>query len=123
MKRFVQVNVRVWDYIDSSEVKSFEDRCSCAIACGYVPCGSMLQSTLESGQGNFDRDHQLTVEAKSNIYLVQNFYDPDGKATPICMHCTKCESCDEIEQSEIYCSKFEDTCYADDSSEEEEEDK
>lgn len=45
MKRFVQIMSDVKGYVDDSEREDFENRCSCAIACGYVPCGSTFQSS------------------------------------------------------------------------------
>ena len=111
MKRFIQV---WW-----SE-KDFSDRCSCAVACGYIPCGNSYQQWPDiSGHGNIDGkdgslNGHLSISTNSSFDVVQFFYDPEGKATLICGHCTKCETCTISPESDVYCSKFKDTCYQED---------
>ena len=42
MKRFIQVMLHA-DGIYDADKKNFDDRCACAVACGYIPCGNALQ--------------------------------------------------------------------------------
>ena len=108
MKRFIQVVQRNFD-------KAFENRCSCAVACGYVPCGNTLQVTPDiSGYGNGDEDSfdlSIKTDEESSVIMVQCFYDPEGNATLICGHCAKCENCKIAPDEDTYCKQFVDACY------------
>ena len=111
MKRFIQV----W-HSQCEDTGEFEDRCSCAVACGYTPCGNSYQQWPKiSGNGYInDGDGNLEIETSSAFDVIQFFYDPEGKATLICGHCTKCENCSISPESDVYCSNFEDVCYKED---------
>ena len=109
MKRFIQV---VQDDLGDYGKKEFEDRCSCAVACGYVPCGNTLQVTPDISGGGGSEDFFFSTKCKE--IMVQCFYDPEGNATLICGHCAKCENCDIAPDEDTYCESFEDVCYKED---------
>ena len=122
MKRFIQVVLQTEGTIDGQERTNFENRCSCAVACGYIPCGDTLQmgpDISSSGSGS-DGDFRLDIETTNRVCMVQSFYDPEGKATLICAHCTKCETCNISPEEDAYCSKFQDACYQEDADDDEE---
>ena len=115
MKRFLQV---WWSGCKNGRTE-FDDRCSCALACGYIPCGNSYQQwPVITGDGDISDaggiSGSLNIETETNFDVVQSFYDPEGKATLICGHCTKCETCSISPESDVYCSKFEDVCYKED---------
>ena len=125
MKRFVNV-------CGQPEDKEFINRCDCAVACGYVPCGHAFatapelegEGSITGGEDRLDNDdnplYRKGISGKFSIStkgvfckVSQSFYDPEGKATMICAHCTKCESCQIAPEEDVYCSCFENKCYAD----------
>ena len=116
MKRFIQVVLDTTMRLSGDDLADFEDRCSCAVACGYIPCGNTLQTVpVISGNGSgSDGDLDLDITTSIDYCMIQNFYDPEGKATPICAHCTKCETCSIAPEEDTYCSEFEDVCYKED---------
>ena len=119
MQRFLKVVMNINDY-EGGEIKTsngnswFDARCSCALACGYVPCGSALQLAPKI-DSNSNLDNVLSdVDSITQFLFIQCFYDPEGKATLICGKCAKCETCSISPEEDVYCSKFEDVCYKED---------
>ena len=115
MKRFFQVICN--DIFDKDERKSFEAKCSCAVACGYTPCSGAFQMTPDiSGSGDIDEGSgSLSIDTTNrDKTFIQSFCDQNGTATMICAHCTKCESCQKAPGSDVFCTSFDDKCYCED---------
>lgn len=108
MKRFFQIVCD--DICDEDDREEFEVKCSCAVACGYVPVNGSFQVIPNiSGSGDSDDFH---ISTRTKQAFVQTFCDQDGTATMICAHCRNCENCQEVPESDIYCEDFEDSSYA-----------
>ena len=128
MQRWIKVEAR-WDdgrLADEDEDLNaeFDLRCSCAVACGYRPCGNGIAGTASTsgdGSGKLGAKDDDAIEGSLDISLesgtpswamYQMFYDPEGKASHICGHCSECENCQLVPESDVYCEKFRDNCYA-----------
>ena len=114
MKRFIQVMLQGTSRIDDADKKKFEDRCACAVACGYIPCGNALQvapNVYSNRERDFNDVWYNKIETEFVLRMVQSFYDPEGNATLICGHCAKCENCKIAPDEDAYCKQFEDACY------------
>jgi hypothetical protein len=108
MKRWLQI-------FDNDD--DFVKKCSCAVACGYIPCGNGMVHrgySINSADGRMRNDGSISLSIgchNGGTILYQMFYDPEGKASYICCNCKKIANCQRTPESDIFCKCFADKCY------------